>query len=134
MSWQDRRLQAKKDSERAAQLMAAMSPEMAALHTEIGKLRGWVHPESLPLDELERELYVTPFEGNYGIAGCVVTLNGSPPRFVAVTILPEHYPEKGVYVLAPRFFLIGTERPAKWQGLRKAVLGYIESWSTTYLR
>jgi hypothetical protein len=35
-------------------------------------------------DDLGRELIITPFDGCYGQAGLVMTINGSPPRAIAV--------------------------------------------------
>jgi hypothetical protein len=31
-------------------------------------------------DDLDREIFVTPFNGAYGIAGHIITIEGSPPR------------------------------------------------------
>ena len=47
----------------------AMTPAEAALHREIAKVRGWARLEEIPPDELERQLYVTPFLGGYDSPG-----------------------------------------------------------------
>ncbi len=110
----------------AKRALAAMAPEEAALRTEIAGLSGYDWP---PDDQLQRELWVTPFAGNYGPAGYVVVLNGSPPRFVAV-VMAGGYANDPVTVLAPRRhpLVITQGMPAKWQGLRKALLAYIAWW------
>lgn len=101
----------------------AMAPAAAALHREICKLRGWTQLEAIPADELERRLHVTPFAGAYGVAGYVVALEGSPPRFLAVVLGGNI-----VRVLLPRrpaIREIGPYRPAKWHPLREALLACI---------
>ena len=39
--------------------------------------------------QIVRDLHVTPFAGNYGVAGVVLAVNGSPPHGV-VTLLADH--------------------------------------------
>jgi hypothetical protein len=36
--------------------------------------------------ETEREVCITPFEGNYGVAGWVIVINGSPPRGILTVV------------------------------------------------
>jgi hypothetical protein len=103
--------------------LAAMPRAEAALHRQICKVRGWARLEEIPPDELERQLYVTPVLGGYGVAGYVVTLEGSPPRFLAVVL-----GDNTVRVLLPRFPRIreiDQWRPKVWQPLRSALLAYI---------
>lgn len=40
-----------------------------------------------PLGHEDREVYITPFPGHYGLSGYVVTLNGSPSRVVMVVLV-----------------------------------------------
>jgi hypothetical protein len=35
-------------------------------------------------DELSRPLIITPFEGNYGRAGLIIVINGSPPKGMVI--------------------------------------------------
>ena len=35
-------------------------------------------------DDLNREIIITPFAGNYGLAGYVMAVNGSPPKAIVV--------------------------------------------------
>ena len=105
----------------------SMAPAEAALHRQICKVRGWARAEDIPLDELERKLYVTPFLGGYGVAGYVVALEGSPPRFLAV-IVGKDRASATIRVLLPRFPRIreiDQWRPKKYQPLRSALLAYI---------
>lgn len=48
----------------------------------------YVHGKKYPHlpnnDWLTRPLIFTPFNGNYGQAGIVITINGSPPKFLAM--------------------------------------------------
>jgi hypothetical protein len=107
--------------------LAAMPRAEAALHRQICKVRGWARLEEIPPDELERQLYVTPVLGGYGVAGYVVTLEGSPPRFLAV-IVGKDRASATIRVLLPRLPRmreIDQYRPAKWQVLREALLAYI---------
>ena len=116
------------EAERAF-LLGSMHPTEAALHRQICRLRGWPDLAAIPPDELTRELYVTAFPGAYGTAGHVVTLNGSPPRFVAV-VLGDSFAEATVRVLVPQqpaIHEIGPYRPVRWQPLRRAVLDFIVS-------
>jgi hypothetical protein len=109
------------------QCLGAMTPAEAALHREICRVRGWARLEEIPPDELERQLYVTPVLGGYGVAGYVVTLEGSPPRFLAV-IVGKDRASATIRVLLPRLPRmreIDQYRPAKWQVLREALLAYI---------
>lgn len=82
----------------------------------------------VPEDELEREVYLTPFDGAYGVAGHVVTINGSPPRLVAVV-------QTGDFVYGPYVWLcdryhntkvISDLGPKKLLPLRRAVLALVE--------
>jgi len=44
----------------------------------------------LKIDQIghqDREVYVTPFEGHYGLSGYVVTVNGSPTRATMLVLL-----------------------------------------------
>lgn len=38
------------------------------------------------VDVMERELVITPFGGNYGVAGYIIVINGSPPRGIVMVI------------------------------------------------
>lgn len=40
--------------------------------------------------DLTREVIVSPFNGNYGLAGYVIAVNGSPPRGMAITQYDGH--------------------------------------------
>lgn len=124
MAWQSR---AERQAQREA-LLGAMHPVVAKLHTEISALRGWPMAD-IPPDELCRELIVTPFDGCYGQAGAVVTLNGSPPRFVAVVL--GYGVQAVVHVLAParpRLRPITESGPTARLPLRRAVLAYVKLW------
>jgi len=43
----------------------------------------------LTLDDLRREIHVTPFEGAYGPAGVVLAINGSPPAALALATVDK---------------------------------------------
>ncbi len=59
-----------------------------------------------PRNELyTRQLIVTPFEGNYGLAGYVLVMNGSPPKGVIIIVAnDEIFP---IESCSPVFFLSG---------------------------
>jgi hypothetical protein len=119
------RLEAKRA--KVQQCLGAMTPAEAALHREICRVRGWTQVAMIPPDELERQLCVTPFLGGYGTAGYVVTLEGSPPRFLAVVVGgdPATATIRVLLPRLPRMREIDQYRPAKWQPLRAALLAYI---------
>lgn len=114
-----------------ARVLEAMHPTERAFHAEIGALRGWARPELIPADELTRKVLVTPFPGAYGTAGYVVTLEGSPPRFLAVV----QGKGEGCPWSAPLLHVLEPRRPrirpidwrpnTKWGQLRRVVLEYV---------
>jgi hypothetical protein len=77
--------------------------------------------QGVPSDHWERDLIVTPFEGCYGIAGYVVTLNGSPPRIVLAAL------DGLVYSLEPRRRRVLTSDSKSGQPLRQATLAIVEA-------
>jgi hypothetical protein len=86
----------------------------------------------IPPDELCRELMVQAFAGCYGQAGAVVSLNGSPPRFVGVLL--GRGPEAVLHVLAPsrpRLRPITQYGPASRLSLRRAVLAFVAWYDAT---
>ena len=60
----------------------SLSPEKMAVRALIEKLCNGGRPSG---DTLARELCVTPYMGNYGPAGLVIAVNGSPPRGIILT-------------------------------------------------
>lgn len=53
-------------------------------------------------DDDQRKLCVTPFDGNYGIAGYAIVLNGSPPHGCIISLEGDNYDH---YMPASIFFL-----------------------------
>lgn len=83
----------------------------------------------VPEDELRRPVYVTPFDGAYGVAGYVVTINGSPPRLIAlVECKVRGIPGDIVWVKtgAIQRVIMGL-RPQRYQRLREAILAVVEA-------
>lgn len=74
--------------------------------------------------ELDRHIVITPYNGAYGLAGYVITVNGSPPRGTLLVPLKEE-----------RIVVFDNERSkaldcSSWQGhtrhqLRKKVFEYL---------
>ena len=68
--------------------------------------RPWIGP-AFRRDIAGREIVCTPYGGNYGRAGWVIVVNGSPPR---CTIIYEHGAEKPVAIVSDRSRRLGTEQ------------------------
>lgn len=61
--------------------------------------------------DLERPLIVQPFDGNYGQAGVVLAINGSPPRAI-------------VLVIGKTVYLCRTDSNKRMQMIEKGWAGY----------
>jgi len=46
------------------------------------------------VDDLRRRIYVTPFDGAYGVAGAVIAIEGTPPR--ALIVVSKGYGDAGM--------------------------------------
>ena len=118
-----------RESAETARVLAEMHPIERALHVEVNAARGWLRAELIPAGELGREVFVTPFPGAYGVAGYVVTLDGSPPRFLAVVEgKDERYADYPIiHVIVPHGIRpIDGSPNRKWAPLRAAVLAFIK--------
>lgn len=96
-----------------------------ALIEELGRaVKGRWAEVTLTADELTREVDVTPFPGAYGAAGWVVTVNGSPPRLVAVVLnRPALADGAPVYLLCGNGSRrISAQGPQRLLALREAIL------------
>ena len=68
---------------------------------------GWWHARR---DDIRgREIICTPYDGNYGLAGWVIVVNGSPPR---CTVLYEIGSERPVSVVAGVSRRMGLQQAA----------------------
>lgn len=93
-------------------------------------LRYWQGPKR-PLDPdfMGRDLCITAYEGCYGQAGAVVTVNGSPPR---ATMLVETHAgaDSRVYLVLPWYphtvKVLYPGRPVKGKELRAALFALLQ--------
>lgn len=81
-----------------------------------------------PEGELAREVHVTPYLGDYGPAGAVLTVNGSPVRLTAMVSAPPYELQWRPYDVAVWVFDAGRPRritdsgPKRLLPLRRAIL------------
>jgi len=100
------------------------------LRVEAYALRGW-GPWGLSEDELRRPIFVTPYPGAYGVAGYVVTIEGTPPRgtFV-VDVGGRGLAAATVHIISERHYKPITRRgPRKHLALRRAVLDLVRAYA-----
>ena len=98
------------------------------LRVEAYALRGW-GPWVLSEDELRRPIFVTPYPGAYGVAGWVVTIEGTPPRgaFV-VDVGGRGLAAATVHIISERHYKpITSKGPRRHLALRRAILDLVQA-------
>ena len=87
------------------------------------------------VDDLSRKVIVTPYEGAYGIAGAIVTVNGSPPCALVLvtadkgrsgaTVCVFGAPGSAQHPLVMDQWTLSRYRSGKKREAHKAILEYL---------
>lgn len=120
-----RRLKREQEAVKCAGLLAGMPEGERAFRCAVWAARGFEgQPDS---DELTRRIIITPFDGAYGRAGCVVAIEGTPPKGCYAVLCDGQLDSALVYDLcttkarAP----LAPWGPRSGQELRQTILGLL---------